>query len=97
MLGGDTIGTITPDDVLLGVNDQVMTGQRIFPNPANDHLQLSSVPPGTVCTILNATGQVLLTHTISSSAERIEVSGLVPGFYVLNIAGIGPFRFVISR
>ncbi len=97
ILGGDTIGTITPDDILLGVNDEQVTEQQIFPNPASDQLQLTSVPTGTLCTILNTTGQVLLTHTTSSSAERIDVSGLVPGFYVLNIAGSGPLRFVIAR
>lgn len=97
VLGGDTIGTITPDDILLGVKDQDMADQRIFPNPASDHLQLSSVPPGTVCSILNTTGQVLLKHTTSSSAERIDVSILTPGLYILKIAGIGPFRFVIAR
>ncbi len=97
VLGGDTIGTITPDDILLGVKDQDMAGQRIFPNPASDHLQLSSVPPGTVCSILNTTGQVLLKHTTFSPAERIDVSSLTPGLYILKMAGIGPLRFVIAR
>ena len=100
VLGGDTIGTITPDDVLLGVNDQEMIPHRIFPNPATDHLELTSVPPGTVCTILNATGQVLLLHTTSSPTERIDVSSLVPGFYLLRVnyrQGQRTQAFIIAR
>ena len=100
VLGGDTIGTITPDDVLLGVNDNKMVDRRVFPNPASDHLQLSSDTPGTVCTILNTTGQVLLTHTTSSSAERIDVSGLSTGFYLLRVNDRQEQRtqpFIIAR
>ncbi|MEO5585957.1 MAG: T9SS type A sorting domain-containing protein, partial [Flavobacteriales bacterium] len=96
-INGSQFGSITPDDILLSVNDAEMVAHRIFPNPVNDHLNLSSVTPGTVCTILNTTGQVLLTQSTSSPTERIDVSSLVPGFYILNMAGTGPHRFVIAR
>ncbi len=96
-IGGTQFGSITPDDILLGINKDESANLRIFPNPASDDLELSSIPPGTVCTILNTTGQVILTHTLSSSSERIDVSDLAPGFYFLKISGSGPQRFLIAR
>ena len=100
VVNGDTVGTIYADDQIIALSiaeSGIAQPALITPNPANDHITLSSATPGAVCTILNTTGQVLLTQAISSSMEPIDVSGLAPGLYLLNMAGIGPIRFVIAR
>lgn len=93
-----TLAVATSDGAPDGIsNSTSFADLRIFPNPANDHLQLVSARPGTTCIILNMAGQVLLTHTTTSSTEQIDVSALAPGLYVLKMPRIGPIRFVIAR
>lgn len=97
-IAGEEVGTITPDDIILAVADKVSTALPLLaPNPADNHLLLTAVAPGTTCTILNLTGQVLLTRMTSSTSEHFDVSGLAPGVYILKMDGYGPQRFSVAR
>ena len=100
-IGGVEVGTITPDDIILAVEDRTPMGRILLaPNPADDHLLLTSITPGNTCTILNTTGQVLLTQAISSTTEHIDVSDLAPGFYLLQVndrQGQRTQPFIIAR
>ena len=101
IIGGAQVGTITPDDIILAVDDRAWTELPLLsPDPADDHLLLTSVASGTTCSILNMTGQVLLTLTVSSTIERIDVSGLAPGSYLLQVTdrqGPRSQPFIIAR
>jgi len=97
ILGGDTLGTITPDDILLGLRETSLIDTSFFPNPANDQLQLRSATPGTTYTILDLNGRILATHKITATTESINVQHLQPGAYLLKIEGMTAQRFMIMR
>lgn len=96
---GDTSGTVHSDSFLLSVQEHPDEAPAVtlHPNPADDHLLLISVAPGTTFSILNLTGHVLLTQMTTSTPEHIVVSGLAPGVYLMRMDGYGPQRFVIAR
>ena len=60
----------------------------IFPNPAKDHISIkreSSLPVNLV--ILNSTGQPVISRTLVSNNESIDISSLSKGIYVLKLDG----------
>src|SRR5690606_34112147 len=84
---GDTSGTVHSDSFLLSVQEHPDEAPAVtlHPNPADDHLLLTSVAPGTTFSILNLTGHVLLTQMTTSTPEHIVVSGLAPGVYLMRM------------
>lgn len=56
----------------------------LYPNPAENYLQVSEVKPGTVFQIYNAMGQSVLTIPAEKSGLRIDLSGLEDGLYILQ-------------
>ncbi|MFN8409511.1 MAG: T9SS type A sorting domain-containing protein [Flavobacteriales bacterium] len=104
VIGGDTIGELTPDDVLLGVP---MQGQQalapfVFPNPAQDLLMVRT--PGTstsMCRILDTSGkQVRMEMMDQGDLHTINVSALPAGLYVMEVRSssrVARERFIISR
>ena len=98
LIGGVQYGTITPDDIILGVGNQLIgAGTGFSPNPASDHLLLTSAAPSTTCTIIDLNGRTVSQHSITSANDRINVQALPPGVYVLMLEGSRPQRFIIAR
>ncbi|MDO7849937.1 T9SS type A sorting domain-containing protein [Hymenobacter sp. M29] len=58
--------------------------QGLFPNPASDGVYLPGLAPGTLVQVVDATGRVARTATVSAAAA-VSVRGLAPGLYVLRI------------
>jgi hypothetical protein len=97
-LNGEEWGTITPDDIVLGMGPSAMTvEQQVFPNPADDHLVIGSTHADGTCRLLDLHGRVLSSHIFMSPNERLDVRDLSPGTYVLMIDGSPPQRFIIAR
>jgi hypothetical protein len=64
-------------------------GVQLFPNPANDIIQVASQTDltGKNYFILNATGKLVHAGRITTSNVSLDVSQLPSGFYVLTIDG----------
>lgn len=56
----------------------------VYPVPATETLYLSGVWPGTVITLSDPAGRVLIRTTAPQPDLKLDVSGLKPGFYVLT-------------
>jgi len=61
------------------------TSVSLFPNPSNGLLRISGVKPGTLntLTILDHTGKIAMTQTISFANNSIDASHLTPGVYTV--------------
>ena len=71
---------------------------RVFPNPATDLVRIErlNASPATV-TFLDAQGRVVRSEQVRGSSNTMDVSGLVPGLYLVRIAsgaGVESVRLV---
>jgi hypothetical protein len=81
----------------LSVEESSAVGFSVFPNPANDKLQVSLNDnlTNTSYTIYDAQGRAVLNGVLESSRSEISVADLPPAFYTLQLAGRpGALRFV---
>ena len=87
-------------DANVGVNESVINGIQVYPNPATDHLYLSNtvnVDAKLPVRLFDATGRMVLTTTIGMARTGIDVAGLSPGAYSLSIGDATAERVVITR
>ena len=70
------------------------TSFRIYPNPASDYLEISSINPtlklgvdeGLDIRIFNTLGEIVMSlEQTSPSVQRIDISNLSPGIYFIKI------------
>jgi len=73
----------------VGITDITGSDIHIFPNPVNDFVTLDINNPGNsknvkiqVCNIL---GEILIENKVLRNKEKIDLSELKPGMYVINI------------
>lgn len=100
VLGGDTIGTLTPDGILLSINEDQKTASTPYPNPANDQLTIDGISQGTdYLIILDAIGHTCRSNPVSTQDRvTVYVSDLSPGLYFLQVGSSSiPQRFIIAR
>lgn len=88
-VGSSTNGTVYKlvDTDQLGVVENQINSFKIYPNPANDAVFVSSETlafPATA-TIFDMTGKLLLKKSIENSQTAIPVSGLDSGIYLLQV------------
>ena len=101
VIDGDSIGTLTPDDVLLGVpsvHDQPELS--LGPVPADDILHVLGTSSLRMVQVWDMQGQLLLDRSPSSSQIDLDVSDLAVGVYVLHVIdrqGQRTQRFTIAR
>ncbi len=70
---------------------------KIFPNPAEDVLNIRTVDAMQSIRVMSSTGQVLRTISLDAEQEELDISDLQPGLYYLLIevnGEIQPQRFV---
>jgi len=62
---------------------------KIFPNPAQDQVNISidinTSLKGASIRILDSSGRLILSESLKSSEQQVDVSGLKSGFYVVEI------------
>lgn len=79
----------------VGIDDvQSAVDFSLYPNPANDRLNISGVEGQAEVSVLDVTGRTLMTGTTTRS---LDISALVPGVYVVRVAseqGVGVRKFV---
>jgi hypothetical protein len=61
---------------------------QIYPNPASGELVISSVPVGLEISISDMSGRVLLTETIISENQKINISSLKSGVYLAKVGEV---------
>lgn len=95
-LEAKSINTYVTSKISTGVSSVMAPEVRIFPNPASDILQLSSIEGVTDWRILNILGQLLISKT-NPESTTIDISGLNSGTYLIRIRQEGSnktFRFI---
>ena len=97
MFAGVQVGMVTPDDLLLGVNDEDVTHQHLFPNPASGSFTLPGTLGGERITINDMEGRMVRAVRITTANELIDVHDLKVGLYVLRMDGVLPQRLMIAR
>ena len=68
---------------LTGIEENSLNSISIFPNPANDFIQFESSSKINSVRVFDLNGKLILSHTISNN--RLEISSLAKGVYVLEI------------
>lgn len=89
--GNNELGTVNLVDVLMGegvvgLND-VMTNveANLYPNPANSHINVSSLSIIDRVQITNVLGQVVMTKEIGANGANINIESLEAGNYFVTI------------
>ena len=72
---------------LLPVQEQMGLSARVYPNPASDKLiiETQSVNRAEKISILDITGKIVLSMDRSNAHQEVDVRGLCPGIYFLEI------------
>jgi hypothetical protein len=79
-----------PDDTIPVAKPE--PGIQLFPNPVQSELNILPVNEyelaGKVCTIYSIQGRIIRQQTLLTNKEKIDLSGISSGIYILKI-GIG--------
>ena len=95
------VGFINNDDLwfklsvtsTLGLNNSELHKTSIFPNPANDYLQISGINQQESFTIYNSLG-IKVKNGIASKDEEINIQNLSIGMYFLKLNDGKTFKFL---
>ena len=90
------INTFTVDFVLATEDNQI-TGFKMFPNPANNELNLTASSNIEKVTVMNLLGQIVLDQNVDATTSTIDVSRLSTGAYLMQVASegqLGTYKFV---
>lgn len=89
--GNNTLGTVNTVDILMGegvvgLND-VMTNveANLYPNPANQYFNVSSLSIIDRVQITNVLGQIVMTKEIGANGANINIESLEAGNYFVTI------------
>ena len=80
---------ILPDQTATSVNDLDDANFSVYPNPAEDVLNIRTDAAGADVRIMNLTGKVVFNSNMLSSNERIDVSSYSPGIYFVVVENEG--------
>jgi hypothetical protein len=70
----------------VSVGELTAIGFNLFPNPANEQLTLTTTTAELeVVTVYNTVGQLVASYSKAGTQATIDVSALVPGYYVLHV------------
>lgn len=67
------------------IEPQQSKGIKIFPNPANNLLHVYNAEIGSMVRIINVLGEVQCLKKIFTSMEVLDISGLPPGSYLVEV------------
>lgn len=70
--------------VMTGLEQEVEFNTEVYPNPAKNYLVVSS-PGMSAIDIVNLQGQVVFQQENCSNVERLSLSGMEPGIYLLLV------------
>lgn len=58
---------------------------KVYPNPADDYIDVEGVQPGTQLRLFNVMGKEVFSGSVSGSSFRIPINGFSSGMYMLQI------------
>ena len=88
------LGKIVSSQLPLSTNEGSLTENiSLFPNPSSAFIEVSGLSQSDEYIIYNTLGKEVSTGDISTT-EKIDVSDLTPGFYILKLCSGKAFRFV---
>ncbi len=98
-INGQQWGTITADDLILGVAEQRSEADRfrVRQNPATGSLVVEHAEAGAYYQVLDILGTVRSTGRFSSGTETIRIGDLSDGAYILRSEGQPALRFIVAR
>lgn len=73
---------------LSGINDKVKEDVVFYPNPARDVIVVDS-KVGSMVTIRDLSGRILLRQAVSEMNKEISLSSLFKGTYIVELTGLG--------
>ncbi len=91
----ETVGwlVMNPLNIVQGTQSPEINTLTISPNPVADELVFSQIlPEGTQVTIYDVSGSSVFQGVVSDN--RLRVSHLLPGYYILKTSGSGTSKFI---
>ena len=85
--GGQFADSETTNFCLTVGVEEMLSNIAIYPNPANDWIQITGVTANSNFELFSLTGQLLEAGKVNSSYERLEVGHLENGIYQIRISG----------
>jgi hypothetical protein len=84
---------------LVGISEPTIESIRVFVNPSNNFIELSSKIEltGKSFQIFNINGQLMSGGKISPGQNEFDISSLNSGLYLINISGFDAVRFNLIR
>lgn len=78
---------------IISIDDQVAPGKMevdIYPNPVREGYFFIYLPQaltgGGIMRMVDSTGQLVRESTIDEASSRVDVNGLIPGIYIVNVS-----------
>jgi len=78
-------------DSVLGINEQNESGLLMYPNPATNKITVETfaIPTKSQLSIMNLSGQQLITRQIIEPKTQIDISTLPEGVYFFRLTSLG--------
>lgn len=97
IIDGDTI--IPPPNInwTVGMEESSLGALMLYPNPADNSCFISGLIGGEKATVFDLEGRMVLTTQLTAERATMDVSGMAPGTYVVNVKGMRPQRLIIAR
>lgn len=95
---GDTCGNVV--STALTLSESSLSNLQTYPNPCSNHLTIHGIEQPADFSILSTNGQVVLNGQLSQGQNRISVSELKNGLYILQIKtteGVRVEKFMVER
>jgi hypothetical protein len=97
IIAGDTLITPPTIDWTVGIEEPLIQPSMLYPNPVDQTCFLYGLIPGEQAWVFDLEGRLVLSTKIAADVTALDVSGLAPGTYVVNVEGLRPQRLIIAR
>jgi PKD repeat protein len=77
------VTTITVD-ACSGINEELLPGVLVYPNPNNGEFTLTGVETGVKYEVFSAEGKLVLTNTVTSPSELVKLPKVAAGGYFMT-------------
>jgi len=67
-----------------GINEEILPGVLLFPNPNSGEFTLTGLEVGNTYEVFNAEGKLILTNTVSSTTESVKLPKVAAGSYFMT-------------
>jgi len=83
---------VTQETVSTGIDKTMESILEIYPNPVTDELILRNTSANTSVSIFNSTGNLVVSKFSSEENDRINLTGLSRGLYIIKINDNGKIK-----